>query len=219
MGLGFEYWLLDIMFKIKNIIFDWSGTLCDDFKISYISTCAILRKFGGSTISIQDYKKHFTLPAWKFYRRSLRGIPMDRLERDYFDHFSKTANRAKLYKETPAILKKAGKLKIKLFIFSTVRDSLLKDLCRQKRISPYFNSITGSVRDKEKSLPRFLKKHGLKPKETIYIGDMDHDITAAKKSGVYSGVLLCGYHADHRLLKLNPDFAWNNHKSLIKFLR
>lgn len=208
------------MGSIKNIIFDWSGTLCDDFDVSFISTQHTIQHFGGPILTKKQYKEEFTLPVWKFYRKYIpKKISTDELDHYYFDHFASHAPRGKLFPSIPQILKLAKKLNIQLFVYSTVRQSLLADMCRQKGIAPFFKKIVGSVRNKERGLSAFCKQNKLKGSETLYVGDTVHDVLAAKRAGIYSAALLNGYHAAHRLLEAAPDFIWQDHGAMAKFLR
>lgn len=208
------------IYNISNIIFDWSGTLCDDFDVSFISTQHTIQHFGGHLLTKKQYKEEFTLPVWKFYRKYIpKKISTDELDHYYFDHFTAHAPKGYLFPAMPQILKLAKKLNIQLFVYSTVRQSLLEDMCRQKGIAPFFKKIVGSVRDKERGLSAFCKQNKLQGSETLYVGDTVHDVLAAKRAGIYSAALLNGYHAAHRLLEAAPDFIWQDHGAMAKFLR
>ena len=44
---------------IKNVIFDWSGTLSDDFEPVYTTAMAIFKAYGVKTISRARCKEEF----------------------------------------------------------------------------------------------------------------------------------------------------------------
>lgn len=142
----------------------------------------------------------------------------DHLNRYYFDHFQALAPKGRLFPHVKEILKKARSLKLRLFIYSTVRQSILDRLCRKYSIQGFFSGIDGGIRDKKKSLKSFLIKNTSKPNQTLFIGDTEHDIMAAQRNHVASGTILCGYQTTHRLLNQVPDFVWNDHRGLLKFL-
>ncbi len=54
---------------IRNIIFDWSGTLSNDLIPVYTATMNVFRKLGLKTLSLEEYKKEFTLPYIHFYHK------------------------------------------------------------------------------------------------------------------------------------------------------
>lgn len=204
--------------KIKNIIFDWSGTLCDDFKLSLLSTNETLRHFGGQTVTLAQYRKNFELPVERFYSRQGCLAPADEINHFYFERFSPLAGKAKLFKGVPHLLQTLGSLGYKIYLCSTVRQNILEEMCRRYKIDVYLDGIYGSVIDKVVELKQVLKKEKIKASQTLFIGDMDHDILAAKKNGLLAGALFTGYHDESRLLELFPDFAWNDHDGLKRSL-
>lgn len=205
--------------NLKNIIFDWSGTLADDFNLSFISTKHTIKHFGGPSLTIREYNKYFELPVIRFYKRYLKNPSFKKIDAYYFDHFSQYAPKSKLFRQVPQILKQAKKLKLRLYIVSTVRSSLLRELCKKNKIEKYFNGIFGDCHNKEKFLPQICKKLKLNHKQTLFVGDTTHDVAAAKKTGILSGALLCGYEPEDKLIKSYPDFIWNDHKGLMKFIK
>ena len=160
---------------------------------------------------------NFPLPLREGVRG--RGKFWNEVERFYFDHFTAHAPRGKLFPSALEVLKTAKRMGIKIYVFSTVRQSILLEICKSLRITSYFDTIAGGILDKEKLLKIFLKTHRINPKDTLFIGDTDHDITAARKNGLKAGAMLCGYQSTDRLLKHAPDFVWNDHRGLLKFLR
>src|SRR3989338_4530273 len=94
---------------MRNILFDFSGTLFDDFKVSLVSTRATILHFGGPAITLKDYREHFTLPVWKFYRRYGLKAPITEINRFYFDHFTAHISRGKLFPGSLQTLKAAKK--------------------------------------------------------------------------------------------------------------
>ena len=56
-----------------------------------------------------------------------------------------------------------------------------------------FEHLYLGVRDKREVIQGILRKHGLDPEETCFIGDMEHDVLAARHGGVTSIAVLTGY--------------------------
>jgi len=208
------------MFSLKNIIFDWSGTLFDDFALSYHSTVETLTHFGGPAISLEEYKKEFCLPVLNFY---LKYIPnatslLEQIDTFYFDHFSSKIVGGFLFpgvREALLIAKEKG---FQLFIVSTVRQSLLEILCKREGIDHFFTEIKGSASDKKVELPLLCQRQNLSPEETLYVGDLSHDIQSAHHAGFHAGVFLSGYGKTDDLLAEAPNFIWNDPLSFLKFL-
>src|SRR3989338_3814949 len=96
--------------KIKNIIFDWSGTLCDDVKSSYLATKHTIRHFGGPHLTFRQYREQFDLPVWKFYKKHCPTIHVDEIDAYYFTRFERAlrqTRRTGLTRLTRQILSRA----------------------------------------------------------------------------------------------------------------
>ena len=61
------------------------------------------------------------------------------------------------------------------------------------------------VWDKRKKIHEILAENDLQPDETLFIGDMEHDIATAKHGGVHSCAVLTGYNTLEQLRAAEPD--------------
>jgi ADP-ribose pyrophosphatase YjhB (NUDIX family) len=61
------------------------------------------------------------------------------------------------------------------------------------------------VWDKRKKIHEILADNGLRPEETLFIGDMQHDIETARHGGVHSCAVLTGYNTLDQLRAAEPD--------------
>jgi ADP-ribose pyrophosphatase YjhB (NUDIX family) len=61
------------------------------------------------------------------------------------------------------------------------------------------------VRDKCAAIAGVLKENHLDPRETVFIGDMQHDIQAARHGGVHSVAVLTGFNRLEQLRAAKPD--------------
>jgi len=53
-----------------------------------------------------------------------------------------------------------------------------------------------------------MKKFGVKPEETLFVGDARNDILAAKSAGVRSAVVLTGVLSEKEAMEMKPDFIF-----------
>lgn len=196
--------------KIKHIIFDWSGTLCDDHRLSYLATRDTVRHFSGKNISFADYKKNFTLPASRFYRGRIKGVAFAKINACYFKTFTRYALKSKLFPGVKKLLVACQKKKIKVSILSTVDQDLLEQLLIKNGIKKYFFKVCGSVIDKRHDLKDLIKKAEVKAGQTVFIGDTDHDVDAGKMHGVISAAVLNGYQHKERLLACRPRLVFSS---------
>jgi phosphoglycolate phosphatase len=61
------------------------------------------------------------------------------------------------------------------------------------------------VWDKREKIHDVLRENGLRPDETLFVGDMEHDIETARHGGVHSCAVLTGYNTLEQLRGAKPD--------------
>jgi len=64
---------------IRNIIFDWSGTLVDDLPAVLKASNFVLTQAGKEEMSLEQFRAEFSLPFTKFYDRHTPDLPMAKL--------------------------------------------------------------------------------------------------------------------------------------------
>ena len=61
---------------IRNVIFDWSGTLVDDLPAVWEASNHVFRQAGIPPLSLDEFRSEFQLPYHGFYERYLPEVPM-----------------------------------------------------------------------------------------------------------------------------------------------
>src|SRR5205085_11872744 len=61
------------------------------------------------------------------------------------------------------------------------------------------------VWDKREKIHAILEENRLSPRETLFIGDMQHDIETARHGGIFSCAVLTGYNSLTQLRAAKPD--------------
>jgi ADP-ribose pyrophosphatase YjhB (NUDIX family) len=92
-----------------------------------------------------------------------------------------------------------------MFILSSARQDFLEEQARDLGVVGFFETIHAGVLDKRHALPGILEAHGLRPDETAFIGDMEHDVETARACGVHSVAVLTGYDPPAKLMKAGPE--------------
>lgn len=205
--------------KIRHVIFDWSGTLYDDHRASFPATRQTIQHFTGKSVTYREYKKHFVIPVDKFYRRYDKKTPIADIDRYYFSVFEKHAHLGRIFPGVRETLRELKRQKIGVSLLSTVRQDILEEQCCRVGLSDLVDFIHGSVFDKTKALRDHLKRLHLNPHETLFIGDMAHDIEAANADGVMSGCVTNGYHTLSQLVVAKPRFVWSSQRDWLPFFR
>ena len=72
---------------IRNIIFDWSGTLVDDLPAVWEATNYVLTQSQRPEMSLEQFRAEFCLPFTIFYDRHVPHIPLPQLETWFHSRF------------------------------------------------------------------------------------------------------------------------------------
>ncbi|MCX8092496.1 MAG: HAD family hydrolase, partial [Verrucomicrobiae bacterium] len=78
---------------IRNVIFDWSGTLVDDLPAVWEATNYVLKNAGLPAMTLEEFRSEFCLPFVNFYRRYTPHVPMDKLEEWFHSKFFETQDK------------------------------------------------------------------------------------------------------------------------------
>src|SRR5437764_8749843 len=65
---------------IRNIIFDWSGTLVDDLPAVWEATNFVFSQAGLPVLTLEQFRAEFCLPFTDFYARHTPKVSMEQLE-------------------------------------------------------------------------------------------------------------------------------------------
>ncbi len=191
---------------IKNIIFDLSGVLIDDVYAVYASYMYVFRKNNIKEITLEEFKDQFVLPYYLFVKKYIKNKDVAELKKQFYDFYNKQNFKPKAFKETKPALEFLKKNKIKMIVLSAKKQFFVKKELQQLSLKKYFTAIYGTVKDKSAVINKILKKHNFNPKETVYVGDMTHDIDAGKAGNVKTIAVLTGYQPKKKLEKSNPDY-------------
>jgi phosphoglycolate phosphatase-like HAD superfamily hydrolase/ADP-ribose pyrophosphatase YjhB (NUDIX family) len=190
---------------IRNIIFDWSGTLVDDLPAVLRASNFVLEQAGKPEMSLETFRAEFSLPFAKFYDRHTPHVPMPQLE-DWFHTSFKHAQASVV--ELPHardFLVFCREKKIRTFLLSTVHADYFKEQCRVNGFDAFLDRPYTDVWDKRKKIHELLVENELKADETLFIGDMEHDIETARHGGIHSCAVLTGYNTLAQLRAAGPD--------------
>ena len=205
--------------KIKHVVFDWSGTLYDDHRVSFLATQKIICQLAGHKLTYAEYKNEFTLPVLPFYRRYGVDLSIERINKIYFDIFADHYDQGELFAGVRETLKYLYQHGITVSVFSTLRQEYIEDLCSKLKIEKYFQFLHGSVCDKRLEMKSHLRKIKAKKENIIFIGDMDHDVEAGNLHGLLSGCVINGYHNVEKLLQARPRLVWRHQSDWLPFFK
>lgn len=190
---------------IRNIIFDWSGTLVDDLPAVLGATNHVLRKAGLAEMTLERFRAEFSLPFKKFYDRFTPHVPMAQLEEWFHAHFKEMRDTVEEIPHAATFLRACRERAVRTFVLSTMHPEHFAVQLARTSYGNCFERTYLGVLDKEARIREVLDDNQLRPAETLFIGDMQHDIDAARHGRIYSCAVLTGYTGIEQLRASQPD--------------
>jgi phosphoglycolate phosphatase len=190
---------------MTNIIFDWSGTISDDWLPVYKTCMHIFEEYDIKIISKEEFQKEFTLPYMNFWNKYLINPNKDELDIKFREQLIKEDSPS-IYPGVHKTIKKLYSIGCKMLVFSSVPNVILLKEAKKYNLINFFIETYGSIHDKTASIKKIMKDNNFNPKQTLYLGDMTHDIEAGKKAGVKTIAITWGYESEAKLKQAIPDY-------------
>ena len=206
------------MSQISNVILDWSGTLVDDFTPVLAATNQIFLHYGKPAMTEEEFREKFYLPFTDFYKEYLPPEALPELEAHYHKHFKQLQSGIQPLPCAFEFLEYLLERGVPTFLLSTIHEDHYHEQGSRLGVKKYFKQAYTMAFDKRKTILELIAEHNLNPAETIFIGDMLHDIETAKHAGVISCAVLTGYDSLPKLKKANPDLLFKNLRHVRDYL-
>lgn len=204
---------------IRNIIFDWSGTLVDDLPAVWEASNFVLAQAGREEMSLEQFRAEFCLPFTIFYDKHTPNIPMPQLEEWFHGRFRQVQSSVCALPHAQKFLEFCRQHKIRTFLLSTVAPDHFAVQEQATGFGKYLDTPYIGIWDKRQKIHDILKENNLAPGETLFIGDMQHDIETAKHGGIHSCAVLTGYNTLTQLRTAEPDLIVEHLGELQDMLR
>ncbi|MFH0856305.1 MAG: HAD family hydrolase [bacterium] len=200
----------------KGFIFDWSGTLSDNFS-KFHEVCSLMfRDFGGEPLSEEELKKNFTVPYMKFWNKYFPEVTKE-MQDVLYEKYIHEVGRPGLHAGVEDVIKNLHGSGHKIFVVSSDWNSTFHPEVKASGLEEFFTESIGEVYDKSDTFLRMLKDHSLKNDHTYYIGDTDGDIGFGKAANIKTiGISWGSQHRD-ALAAAEPDFLIDDIKEMEKF--
>ena len=195
---------------IRNIIFDWSGTLVDDLPAVFQASNFVLEQSGQTAMTLETFRAEFQLPFSTFYDRHTPHVPMPQLEKWFHTEYRRAQGTVVALPHARDFLEFCREREMRLFLLSTVHADHFEVQNRSIHFDAFLEKPYTDVWDKREKIHEILRDNNLKPDETLFIGDMEHDIATARHGGIYSCAVLTGYNTLNQLRAAQPDLIVEN---------
>lgn len=204
---------------IKNLILDWSGTVVDDLDPVWKATNEIFQHYGVELWTKEQFQDRFYLPFTDFYQEYLPQATLPELDFHYHRAFRSLQDEIPLLPYAQDVLDYARAEGFKIFLLSTVHHEHWEKQASALKVRDYFtHPYTGTI-DKRKTILTLLDEQKIEPRETLYVGDMQHDIETAHFAGVISCAVLTGYDSAEKLRRLKPELLFKDMSGVLNYLK
>jgi phosphoglycolate phosphatase-like HAD superfamily hydrolase/ADP-ribose pyrophosphatase YjhB (NUDIX family) len=203
---------------IRNIIFDWSGTLVDDLPAVWRATNYVLAQAERAEMSLEEFRAEFCLPFTIFYERHAPDIPLPKLEAWFHGRFRQVQDTVCELPHAREFLEFCRGRKLRTFVLSTIHRDHFAVQSAVTGFGGYLEKPYLNVWDKREKIHEILRENQLEPDETLFIGDMQHDIETARHGGIHSCAVLTGYNTLEQLRVAEPDLIVEHLRELREIL-
>lgn len=182
-----------------HLVWDWSGTVLDDFDVGFRATNSSFHDVGLPQITTAVYRELLRTPVRGFYAavlgRELSDDECGALERGFHKYYRLYEQEVALSPGLPQLLHRwNGSGRTQSLLSLHPHDKLVPAV-EQHGLTPYFTLIQGTTppypERKAAHLTDHLARLHANPASVVVIGDLVDDAYAAQRAGVravlYSG--------------------------------
>ncbi len=195
---------------LRNILLDWSGTLADDLGPVLKATNGIFRHFGRDELTLEEFRRHFRLPFSGFYAEFIPEATDEGLEVLYERFFQGLQEEVELLPGAREFLDFCAATERRTFLLSTIKAEHFAIQAAHLGVQDAFEFAYVGIRDKREKIREILATRGLRPEETMFVGDMVHDIETARHGGVLDVAVLTGFDRLEKLAAARPSVLVDN---------
>ena len=181
---------------LRHVIWDFNGTLLNDFDLSLDLVQEERRESGLSPITGEMYRELFCHPISDFYSRMgfrLDGKEYSALSRRFHAAYARRVHGCRLHEGAVEALEWFRSRGVTQSVLSALPHGLLCELADRFSVAGFFESIQGSgdhlAVGKLDYGRTWLFESGRDPASLLLIGDSTHDAEVAQALGV--GCVLC----------------------------
>jgi phosphoglycolate phosphatase len=193
---------------LRGVLFDWDGTLLNSYPAD---TAAYLAMFREMEIpwGIDELEQHYSPNWYNVYRAA--NLPRAKWQAaDKSWRLNYARHRPRLLPDVRRVLSLLARRHALGLVTSGDRDRVHRQL-RQFRLWAYFAArvCSGDTRLRKPHpapLRLALRHMGLRPAETVYVGDSPEDLQMARSAGLRAAIAILGpFPTETRLRAAKPD--------------
>ena len=209
---------------IKAVIFDLDGTLADTLEDLCDSTNYALEKHGFPKRDLSEFNMFIGDGVPKLIERA---IPKEKFTEEakqkvyneFMVHYRQNfLNKTVPYKNIPECVNALLEAGLKLAIVSNKIDEMTVKIANEL-FSGKFSVVVGKregcpLKPNPTSTLEVMQKLGVKPEESVFIGDSGMDMKTAKNAGCVALGVLWGFRGKEELIENGADYLVESQEEL-----
>jgi len=202
---------------IKNIVFDFDGTIVDSIDLAVELYNELAEKYRFLKINKEDFEYLRSLSViekCKALHVPLYKLPVFGIE--FMRNYRKSLGSLKTFDGINEVIIELKGKGYKLNIISSNSHENVSELLKNNNID-LFDSINciSSIFGKDKAIHNFIKKYSLNREELVYIGDENRDVIACKVNQIKVIAVSWGFDSIELLTRARPDFIVNSPPEIV----
>jgi len=181
------------------------------------TTNHVLESCGLPAMTREEFRAQFCLPIRKFYENRLPHVPQARLEEIFLAEYPKHHAEITLLPHTREFLQFCRRQGMGVYVASTVDAHTYETQMTRFGIGSYITKPYIGIADKTSKIHHILEENDLDRDETMFVGDMEHDVEAGKAGGIHTCAVLTGYNLLDKLRAMKPDLICHHLGELQQF--
>ena len=194
------------------VIWDWNGTLLNDFGLCVSSINVLLEKRKLLKLDAQKYKEVFSFPVKDYYETigfdfSREDFEVPALE--FIELYESQVENCTLQPGTIDILEFFNKKGTRQFVLSAMHQGMLEKTLKHNGIFHFFEGVAGlgdhyAVSKVERG-KQLISQFNIDRENALMIGDTNHDYEVAQALGIRCILVADGHQSEERLRKTGAD--------------
>lgn len=194
---------------IEHVVWDWNGTLIDDFPGVLTATNEAFARMGFGSVTADQYRASYSRPIRGFYEtllaRSLSDSEWASLDQIFHETYDANVHELSLAQGAAGILDRISAAGFRQSLLSMYPHDALMGVLRHHSLVERFHHIDG-LRDgvpggqKLPYLEAHLARLAVHPAQTVLIGDSLDDAAAAAAVGARCILVAWGWHTHADLI-------------------
>jgi phosphoglycolate phosphatase-like HAD superfamily hydrolase len=177
----------------------------DDLPAVLAATNFVFQRHGIEPMTLDRFRAEFCLPFKGFYERFAPQIPLDQLESAFHGHIREARPVVEELPHARDFLVFCRQHQLRTFVLSAVHQDHYAAQIALNGFDAYIDRAYVGVWDKRAKIMELLQENQLDARETLFIGDMQHDVETARHGGVFACAVLTGYNRLEQLRASRPD--------------